>query len=206
MQQVLIDSFTIGPDGMYSSGVCFEYGMLANEGMGGGGGGGGASSIRTALSLLLLLLVSCPLFYAYDHVLRSFNLFVNKPSRQPQQLIYDFLLMLLKGDSLASSSSTLHAPDKFFKLFILKMMLIKCSIGKSVNQFAILISILSDAYTEIQILLYTFIVVVLGKLELLDWKDLNLSQFFHIITAVDVNRQCHFPFSEHMDNFSVVDC
>ncbi|KRZ93111.1 hypothetical protein T08_3870 [Trichinella sp. T8] len=100
MQQVLIDSFTIGPDGMYSSGVCFEYGMLANEGM--GGGGGGASSIRTALSLLLLLLVSCPLFYAYDHVLRSFNLFVNKPSRQPQQLIYDFLLMLLKGDSLAS--------------------------------------------------------------------------------------------------------
>ncbi|KRY50607.1 hypothetical protein T03_14792 [Trichinella britovi] len=66
------------------------------------------------------------------------------------------------------------------------MMLIKCSIGKSVNQFAILISIRSDAYTEIQILLYTFIVVVLGKLELLDWKDLNLSQFFHIITAVDV--------------------
>ncbi|KRX65261.1 hypothetical protein T09_10784 [Trichinella sp. T9] len=171
MQQVLIDSFTIGPDGMYSSGICFEYGMLANEGMGGGGGGGGASSIRTALSLLLLLLVSCLLFYAYDHVLRSFNLFVNKPSRQPQQLIYDFLLMLLKGDSLASSSSTLHAPD-----------------------FAILISIRSDAYTEIQILLYTFIVVVLGKLELLDWKDLNLSQFFHIITAVDVNRQCHFPF------------
>ncbi|KRY13602.1 hypothetical protein T12_10378 [Trichinella patagoniensis] len=113
--------------------------MLANEGMGGGGGGGGASSIRTALSLLLLLLVSCPLFYAYDHVLRSFNLFVNKPSRQPQQLIYDFLLMLLKGDSLASF-----------------------------NQFAILISIRSDAYTEIQILLYTFIVVVSGKLELLE--------------------------------------
>ncbi|KRX24827.1 hypothetical protein T07_3480 [Trichinella nelsoni] len=102
------------------------------------------------------------------------------------------------------------------------MMLIKCSIGKSVNQFAILISSRSDAYKEIQILLYTFIVVVRANrsyssrvgwglvrfattptridrdyLVLCDyyaWKDLNLSQFFHIITAVDVNRQCHFPF------------
>ncbi|KRY37853.1 hypothetical protein T01_5617 [Trichinella spiralis] len=142
-------------------------------------GGGGANSIRTALSLLLLLLVSCPLFYAYDHVLRSFNLFVNEPSRQPQQLIYDFLLMLLKGDSLASSSSTLHAPDVSLSdvqsVCNFDQHSFRCLHGNSNS--------LVHIYCRRS-----------GKLELLDWKDLNLSQFFHIITAVDVNRQCHFPF------------